>query len=205
MFFVSKNNQSLSVNKNNYLKIKLKNIICLLEKNFYVSGRLWSKLTIRKIFMTENTQQSKLEEYINEIIEACKNDDTRLQVAISNFQALCESMKSYDRAPNYYNAILEECGPQRNSVTIKSKLSGASDKNPVICDLEKIYNRKFKLNELKQLAKELSKVLELKLSRDEKRSRPRLLQWFSSNWKAIRPKIFECGLDKMEFEPPKQT
>lgn len=150
--------------------------------------------------MTDNQQQSKLEALINEIIEACKNDPIRLQVAISNFQALCDSMKGYERAPRYFNAIFEEGATQANSVSIRTKRSDADAKHPIEVEFEKIYSRKLKLTELQHLEKELSSKLKLRIDRNTKRSKVCLLQWFSSNWEIIQPKIIEFGLDKIDFE-----
>lgn len=153
----------------------------------------------RYLLMTDNNNQIKIKQYINEIIEACKNDPIRQQVAISNFQALCDSMKGYERAPRYYNAIFEEGSQQANSVTIRTKRSDAEAKHPIETEFEKIYNRKLKLTELQQLEKEISSKLQLKIDRNTKRSKICLLQWFSSNWEKIKPKIIEFGLDKMDF------
>lgn len=154
--------------------------------------------------MTDNKQQSKLEGYINDIIKACEGDPTRLQVAISNFQALCDAMKGYERAPRYYNAIFEEGDNQANLLTIKTKRIDTDAKLPIISELEKIYGWKLKHIELQQLAKEISDKLKIKVSRDTKRSKILLLEWFSSNWETIRPKMLEYKLDKMTFESKKK-
>ena len=155
--------------------------------------------------MSESTQHSRIAQYIREIIEVCKNDPSRLEVAIVNFQSLVNAMKAYERAPRYFNDILEEAdsfipaGQMPHIISQEKRHDGDPYKYPIVGELEKIYKRKLKQTELQALASQLSAKTGLRLERDTKRSKALLLQWFSNNWTTLQPKIFEFHLNQMQF------
>lgn len=150
--------------------------------------------------MTDSNQQAKLENYIKEIIAACKDDSVKLEVAISNFQALANAMKQYERAPRYFNAAFEEGEAQPNQIRMKvGRIETDSQSFPVVYEIEKIYGRKLKQIELQQLANQISNKIGLKIGRNVKRSKVLLLQWFSTNWATIHPKIYEYNFNQMTF------
>ena len=154
-------------------------------------------------------QHSKIATYIQEIIEACKDDSIKREVAIANFTSLLNAMKGYERAPRYYNAIFDENDAQPNQMNmrINDKHNDADVyKYPVVGELEKIYGRKLKQCELQKLANALSSSVNIHLTRDTKRSKSLLLNWFSNNWTVIHSKIYELKLNQMKFDdPPKKT
>ncbi|KAK8860308.1 hypothetical protein M9Y10_011972 [Tritrichomonas musculus] len=152
--------------------------------------------------MADSTQKERLENYIKDILEACKNDPLRTEVAISNLKALSNAIKEYEEAPKYYNTMFETKGIP-NSVSSQKATIESEYKFPVVGELEKIYSKKLKQAELLQLSKQLSPAIGVKISREATRSKLLLLQWFSLNWEAIRPKITELNLDKMVFDEPK--
>lgn len=154
--------------------------------------------------MADSAQKERLENYMKEILEACKNDSLRTEVALANLKALNNAIKEYEKAPKYYNAMLE-AESQSNLISSKKSSFESEYKFPVVGELEKIYSKKLKQIELQQLAKQLAPKIGLKLNRDTTRSKVLLLQWFSINWPTIRPKIFELNLDKMSFNEPKNS
>ncbi|OHS95261.1 hypothetical protein TRFO_02248 [Tritrichomonas foetus] len=160
--------------------------------------------------MTDTTQHSRIANYIADIINCCANDQSLLEVAVANFQHLNNAMKGYERAPKYFNGIIEdaEISPTNYPLSHFPTPYNAMENNkkfPIANELEKIYDRKLKQCELQMLAKELSSKIGLKLSRDTKRNKTDLLNWFAHNWVVIHPKIFEYQLEKFNFEKtPKQ-
>lgn len=150
--------------------------------------------------MSESNLHSRIAGYIHDIIEACRQDPSRLEVATTNFQSLVNAMKLYERAPRYFNMILEDAEAPHNAAG-QEKRSNEADmyKFPVVGELEKIYGKKLKQTELQMLGNALANKVGLRLDRDTKRSKVLLLQWFSQNWTTIHPKIYEHNLNKMSF------
>ncbi|OHS98392.1 hypothetical protein TRFO_35241 [Tritrichomonas foetus] len=149
--------------------------------------------------MTDSNQIARIQGYIQEIYDHCAANPNRLEVAITNLQALKSAITSYERAPRYYNAIFEDNDVQP---IMKRTIDNENDqyKHPVIGELEKIFDRKLKQSELKDLAKALSEKIQLRLDRDTKRSKIKLLQWFSNNWEIVHQKIYEFNFNKMAFD-----
>lgn len=154
--------------------------------------------------MAEYNQQARIEAYIRDIIEVCRSDPAKLEVAIVNFQSLLDAMKLYGRSPKYYNNFIEDA--EKNSqLTQHFPYTGNNRKDndpykfPVVGELEKIYGRKLKQTELQALGVQLASKTGLKLERDTKRSKPLLLQWFYKNWTTLKPKIHEFNLNNMNF------
>jgi hypothetical protein len=148
--------------------------------------------------MSESTQHSRIANYIHEIIAACQNDPTRLEVAAVNFTSLIQAMKLYSRAPRHYNAIFEEgessaAQPGQATFAPAHPFGENPDlyKTPVIGPLEEMIGHKLKQKELAQLGKMLSDRTAIRLDRDTKRNRPKLLRWYSDHWDALGPVIQE--------------
>lgn len=157
--------------------------------------------------MSETTQHSRIAALVQEIIDACKNDATKTDVAIANFQCLVTAMKLYERAPKYFNAALEEVdqmmipgGVVPGQVPTDKKDKNDPYKYPVVGELEKIFGRKLKQKQLQQLGTTLSRKIGLRLDRDTKRSKLKLIQWFSTHWQTLHGKIYEFGLPNTPFE-----
>ena len=149
---------------------------------------------------------NQIENYINDIIEECQKNPLNIDYTIKNFELLIEVMKKYEKAPKYFNSILEETdstitppiqGIFPNSIEKKNDFD--QSKHPVMNDLEKIFNRKLKQKDLQLLGNSLSQKTGLKLDRDTKRSKTALIQWFHIHWQMLHPKIYEYGLNRMEF------
>lgn len=154
-------------------------------------------------FSMSNSTQNKLEKYIQDIIEACRTDPGRIEVAIVNFKSLLTAMKVYDNAPRYFNSILEEAEmpaiqgqPQYQQ---EDQHTSGKSQFPVIGEMEKIFNRKLKQVQLQQIASALSMNTGVRLDRDTRRSKIALVQWFTNNWAVLHPKIYELGLPNKEF------
>ncbi|EAY11849.1 hypothetical protein TVAG_459210 [Trichomonas vaginalis G3] len=159
--------------------------------------------------MTESNQHNRIVKYINEIIEYCRQDPTRIEVAVANFNCLLTAMKLYDRAPRYFNSIFDDCDatiPLQNAPIIPlaaDKPPESQNKPPVLNELEKIYGKKLKITDLQMLGSALSQNLNIKLDRDTKRSKVAMINWFATNWNVILPKIYELGLQRMDFSKAK--
>ena len=150
------------------------------------------------------SEHSRIAKLIQEIIEACRNDPTRIEVATANFQCLVKVMELYERAPRYFNAALEEADlpfirPGPPNMEAPDKGGKEMYKVPIVGELEKIFGRHLKHTELQLVGKILSKKTGVKLSRDTKRSKPLLLQWFADHWDLLHTKIYDYELNKMEF------
>ena len=89
-------------------------------------------------YMVDSAQKERLENYIKDIFEACKNDPLRTEVAITNLKALNNAIIEYEKAPKYYNAIIE-IESQSNHVSSKKSAFESEYKCPVVGELEKIY------------------------------------------------------------------
>jgi hypothetical protein len=148
--------------------------------------------------MSESTQHSRIANYIHEIITGCQNDPVRLEVATVNFTSLLTAMKLYERAPRHFNAIIDEAdnppaqlGQQTFMAMPSFPESADMYKNPVIGPLEEMFGRKLKQQELVVFGKVVAERLSIKLDRDTKRHRGKLLRWYSDNWGIVRPMMQE--------------
>ena len=159
--------------------------------------------------MSESNQHARIVNYINEIIEACRQDPTRIEVATVNFKSLLNAMKLYERAPRYFNSIFEDDEnqfPQQDQMQfnqMNEKKNESTNKAPVLNELEKIYGRKLKQTDLQQLGSALATQAGIKIDRDTKRSKVALTKWFATNWQIIYPKIYELNLNTMNFNKGK--
>jgi hypothetical protein len=148
--------------------------------------------------MSESTQHSRIANYIHEIIQGCQNDPVRLEVATVNFTSLITAMKLYERAPSHFKAIIDEADNppaqlgQPTFMAIPAFGENANMyRNPVIGPLEEMFGRKLKQRELATYGKIVAERLSLKLDRETKRNRAKLLRWYSDNWEALRPMMQE--------------
>ena len=155
--------------------------------------------------MSESSQHSRIAKLVQDIIEACKNDPTRMEVAIANFDCLIKAMRQYELAPRYYNAALEDPDPSytppgQPNIPISDKGNNDPYKYPVVGELEKIFGKKLRQSELQKVGKFLAQKIGLRLDRETKRSKPMLIQWFSAHWETLHSKIYEFGGSKMLYQ-----
>lgn len=159
------------------------------------------------IVMTDQSQINNISGMIQEILNRCHGDPIRTDIAITNFKALLDAMKIYEKAPKYFNALLEESEtPIIMTNTTYPQLQYTEQqhetelyKYPIVGELEHIYGHKLKQIHLQKLGTALSNKIGLRLNRDTKRSKQLLLQWFSANWTTLHPKIYEFGFHKSDF------
>ena len=156
--------------------------------------------------MDPTGKTEKIKNMINEIITICKGNQNKTYIAISNFQTLIDAMVLYERAPKYYNSLLEESetpiiqnNPQYPTTNNSENSQPQLYKYPIVGELEGIYHQKLKQLHLQKLGTALASKLSLKLDRKTKRNKAALLQWFSSNWNVLHQKIYEFGLHRMDF------
>lgn len=152
--------------------------------------------------MSESSQHSQIAKLIQDIISACREDPSRIEVAIANFEALITSITRYALAPAYYNTALEgariqHVQPGQPNMLPQDRQGKDPYKFPVVGQLEKIFGQKLKQKQLQEIGKILAEKIGLKLDRDTKRSKPQLLKWFSVNWETLHPRIYDFKLNNM--------
>ncbi|EAY20270.1 hypothetical protein TVAG_192460 [Trichomonas vaginalis G3] len=159
----------------------------------------------------EGTLIQNIEKNVAEILAACKDDPAKTEIARVNFELLITVIKKFEKGPRYYNAILEDQDAAQNNqmqssfqMPVEKKGEPDAIKYPVIAELEKIYHKKLTTKELQALGSSLSKLQGLKLNRDTKRNKIKLLKWFSTHWQIVHSKIYEFGLnDRSKWDTPK--
>ena len=128
--------------------------------------------------MSQSNQHSRIASLIQEIIDACKTDPTRLEVATVNFESLIKAMKLYEKAGGYFKAMLDDASSSK-----------ANSKSSVIDELQKVVGQKMKHQDLLKLATYLSGKIGLKISREMKRNKVYLIRWYEWNWDKLYPMI----------------
>ncbi|OHT08274.1 hypothetical protein TRFO_04875 [Tritrichomonas foetus] len=160
--------------------------------------------------MSDSTQHSRMASCIQDIVEKCKKNPSKIEIATANFQALLKAMKGYSKCRKLYSSLFENDAPnkaiQREAQIQRAERIERNKRNQpkvtpqAITELEAIYNRKLKHTELKELATKLNQVVGCYINRETKRSKTLLIEWFSINWETIRPLIYSSGLDKYDFD-----
>lgn len=159
----------------------------------------------KSLKMSDSTQHSQMVKELQEIVELCKQSPSKLEIGIANLNSLYKAMKGFELASKSYISLFSSNTVNKNQQTMnaisqKSKAKLDSENSPAILLLGKIYGRTLKSSEMKELAIIVSQKTGLFLTRDQKRNKNQLLNWFSTNWKIIEPVIKENDLDKMNFE-----
>ena len=137
--------------------------------------------------MSQSNQHSRIASLIQEIIDACKTDPTRLEVATVNFESLIKAMKLYEKADRYFKAIIDEADNSNKNIKL-----------PVMEELQKIFGRKVKQQDLLKLATYLCTKTGLNISREMKRNKIFLIRWYEWNWETLYPLIHSMDISKIE-------
>jgi hypothetical protein len=139
-------------------------------------------------------QRPTIDAYVHEIIAACAQDPSRLELITTNFQMLATALKRYDRAPRTFDMLLEDAlgsaapGPRPGLAPPPEASSEA-----VIDRIVEIIGWRPKLRDLVKIAKEVGSRLAILVGRDLKRNQGLLWQWFDQHWDAIRPILRDCA------------
>lgn len=147
---------------------------------------------------------SNLEEIANRIICLTLDDEILTKRAVNGLQDilfgltgqrldvdvyLSQNMDQSDCFAEYIRKnedILDEIS---ENYQIKSVSKGLNE--DILIKLQKISGSKFKTGDMIRIASDLSEKLKLKIQQRDKKSKARLVEWFSKNWEAVEPHLLE--------------
>lgn len=141
-------------------------------------------------------RMSILERYLNEIMDVCRTNNKKLELAVTNLRILVSSLKKYQVSPKYYESFLQ----LTESSSLILSIDNQTDSKIVVEHLESIFDRKLNIKYLQKLGSVLALKTGLHLDRGTKRSKPLLIKWFSKYWDILHQKIYEYGLQSFDFE-----
>jgi hypothetical protein len=133
--------------------------------------------------------------YVHEIIASCAQTPARLELITANFELLVIALKRYDRAPRFFDTLLEDAlgapphGPKPG--VMPSPDPGNSE--PMKNRLAEVLGQKMNQRELVKIAKAIADRLAIVLGRDQKRNQTLLFKWFEDHWDVIRPILPDCA------------
>ena len=146
--------------------------------------------------MSQSNQHYRIASLIQEIIDACKTDPTKLEVATVNFEYLIKAMKEYEKASHYYKAMLDEADNSPSNEQINIGQTIYTTKFQVQDELQKIFGRQLKHIDLQKIGSILSTKTGLKYTRNLKRNKFLTLRWFESNWEKLYPYLLSIDLSE---------
>ena len=130
--------------------------------------------------MSDSDCHFQISQYIQAIIALCKEDQSKINLAISNFRSLLDVLELYDKSPDFYNNLYNESkahSPKllKSQENFNKKMQNFSkDDNLILRMIENTLEKKMNFKDLKDLADFLSSKTGIELKREEK-TKPDLL------------------------------